>query len=619
MMMMMMKMHALAKAATTALLLLGSSASASALPPLFAQTSTPANANAKVFAHPSHPAHTLRVVEVPSDLCDTTPGVRSFSGYLDVNVDALRKQHGADARAYDEQDSGIVEHFYFWLFESRSQPATDPYVLWLNGGPGCSSFTGLMMELGPCNIAHGGRDTDTNPWSWNNNASMVFLDQPTGTGYSYASWANASRTDKPPTRIYSAVAAARDAAAFLQLLGMHAKHLATEVDRRGADEIALMGASGISSFHIAGESYAGRWIPTIAAQLVRDNAAARKHPEWGLDPLPLGSVMIGNGITSPKHQFPAKVSYACDPRADTEHKGPILNDTVCADMRAAEPKCASLLTRCADSERKPLGRGTYDARACKEALEFCDEKLGDPWGWTGRSYFDWAHMGDYKEEPWFESWLNTPRVRSALGIDAKGAADDGSGKYNSCSDEITDEFASTGDGARESMWAVRELLQAGVRVLTYNGRRDFICNYIGNDEWTRALEWEGQKGFGKAPLEPWYEDVFEEEEEEDTSFVARLHASTDALAETLPAPLNLPLRLLGSFLAPVQTEKKKDSGGAKVPQRNKRGRQAGTFRNYGNFTFAIVDSAGHFVPKDQPRAALTLVNRWLHAGNRIEP
>ncbi|KAK0561043.1 hypothetical protein OC844_003417, partial [Tilletia horrida] len=98
--MMMMKMHALAKAATTALLLLGSSASASALPPLFAQTSTPANgnanANAKVFAHPSHPAHTLRVVEVPSDLCDTTPGVRSFSGYLDVNVDALRKQHGAD-------------------------------------------------------------------------------------------------------------------------------------------------------------------------------------------------------------------------------------------------------------------------------------------------------------------------------------------------------------------------------------------------------------------------------------------------------------------------------------------------------------------------------------------
>jgi len=515
-----------------------------------------------------------------------------------------------------EQDEGIVEHFYFWLFESRSQPATDPYVLWLNGGPGCSSFTGLMMELGPCNIANGGANTEVNPWSWTNNASMVFLDQPTGTGFSYASWANTSRSGKPPTRIYSAVAAARDSAAFLQLLGMHAKSISTQHGTTPEK------AHGMPSFHIAGESYAGRWIPTIAAQLVRDNRAVLAHPEWGIAPLPLTSVLIGNGLTSPQHQFPAKVTYACDDSTRTEHEGPILNSTVCENMRAAEPKCAELLTKCRESEREPLGRGSYDTRACIEALQFCDAKLGDPWGWTGKSYFDWQHMGDYKEEPWFESWLNTPRVRTALGIDSKGAADDGSGKYNSCSDEITDEFASTGDGARESMWAVRELLENGVRVLTYNGRRDFICNFVGNDAWTRALEWEGQDKFGKAPLEPWYEDVFASDDEDvqegEQSVVGRLgraKAYVAQLGDAMPAPLNLPFRLLAASLpGPCRT-----SSGAQVPEPEKRGRQAGTFRNHGNFTFAIVDAAGHFVPKDQPRAALTLVNRWLHSGNRIEP
>lgn len=35
----------------------------------------------------------------------------------------------------------------FWLFEPTTQDVPDTIVLWLNGGPGCSSFNcGVMME-----------------------------------------------------------------------------------------------------------------------------------------------------------------------------------------------------------------------------------------------------------------------------------------------------------------------------------------------------------------------------------------------------------------------------------------------------------------------------------------
>lgn len=99
----------------------------------------------------------------------------------------------------------------------------------------------MLMELGPCNArpynGTQGPHTQYNPYSWNNNATLIFLDQPVGTGFSYASWADPARKDEAPARIYTAREAARDASAFLQLWGAHAKELL------GQD---------VSTFHMAG-------------------------------------------------------------------------------------------------------------------------------------------------------------------------------------------------------------------------------------------------------------------------------------------------------------------------------------------------------------------------------
>ena len=68
---------------------------------------------------------TLRYKEPGKDgVCETTPGVNSYSGYIDIAPDM---------------------HTFFWFFEARNDPANAPVTLWLNGGPGSDSLIGLFQ------------------------------------------------------------------------------------------------------------------------------------------------------------------------------------------------------------------------------------------------------------------------------------------------------------------------------------------------------------------------------------------------------------------------------------------------------------------------------------------
>lgn len=229
------------------------------------------------------PNHKLRIKSTPKDLGIDT--VKQYSGYLDV---------------VDED-----KHFFYYFFESRNDPKNDPVILWLNGGPGCSSLTGLFFELGPSSIDKNLKPV-YNPHSWNANASVIFLDQPINVGYSYSSQS-----------VSNTIAAGKDVYAFLQLFF------------KNFPEYANL------DFHIAGESYAGHYIPAFASEILT-------HPERNFN---LTSVLIGNGLTDPLVQYEYYEPMACGEGGEPS----VLEPEECDGMLNLLPRCLSLIESCYES------------------------------------------------------------------------------------------------------------------------------------------------------------------------------------------------------------------------------------------------------------------------------
>lgn len=75
-------------------------------------------------------------------------------------------------------------NLFFWLFKNRHIANKQRTVLWLNGGPGCSSMDGALMEVGPYRVNKDGT-LRLQDGSWDEFANVLFVDQPVGTGFSY--------------------------------------------------------------------------------------------------------------------------------------------------------------------------------------------------------------------------------------------------------------------------------------------------------------------------------------------------------------------------------------------------------------------------------------------------
>jgi len=186
---------------------------------------------------------------------------------------------------YVPVESGAKNLFY-WYFEATESPETKPLLLWLNGGPGCSSLAGMWVENGPF-VLDKDLNISLNPYSWNKVANVLYLEQPAVVGFSYP--AGKTNDEITSTDTYNGL---------LGFLDIH-----TELKGR--------------PFFIAGESYGGHYVPNTAKKVqeggvidLKGFAVGNGYTDWQLD----FNANVENGrfhaLTSP--EYFASADAACD-------------------------------------------------------------------------------------------------------------------------------------------------------------------------------------------------------------------------------------------------------------------------------------------------------------------
>lgn len=76
-------------------------------------------------------------------------------------------------------------NLFFWHFQNQHIADRQRTLIWLNGGPGCSSEDGALMEIGPYRVSDDDKTLRYNNGSWSEFANLLFVDNPVGTGFSY--------------------------------------------------------------------------------------------------------------------------------------------------------------------------------------------------------------------------------------------------------------------------------------------------------------------------------------------------------------------------------------------------------------------------------------------------
>ncbi|XP_019581727.2 putative serine carboxypeptidase CPVL [Rhinolophus sinicus] len=173
--------------------------------------------------------------------------VESYTGFLTVN------------KTYNS-------NLFFWFFPAQGDPLEAPVVLWLQGGPGVSSMFGLFVEHGPYVVTQN-MTLHTRQFSWTTTLSMLYIDNPVGTGFSF--------TDDPQGYAVNEEDVARDLfSALIQFFQLFPEFRKND-------------------FYAAGESYAGKYVPAIAHYIHKLN------PMMSVK-INLKGIAIGDGYSDPE-------------------------------------------------------------------------------------------------------------------------------------------------------------------------------------------------------------------------------------------------------------------------------------------------------------------------------
>ncbi|RKK83903.1 hypothetical protein BFJ71_g14729 [Fusarium oxysporum] len=413
----------------------------------------------------------------PADSFEGQGDLPSFSLKLGNDTASVCNSTTPGTAGFIKSDDGTDSEMFFWLYESKNDPSTDPVILWMSGGPGASSTAyGGLMELGPCRIAHEGGYTVDNPFGWNTNASVIFVDQPVSVGF--------SRGNAIPDGL------------------VDASHLMHRFLRQFFTAFPQLSHQ---DFYISGESYGGSWVPALGAIIAKSQAEGDKSgysvnqqskpsqnqlsEPAGAVKINLKGVMVGNGLIRRSVQNGGGFETACS--------GPdsLFNSSTCRKWAPRAMWCEQNLGVC-ETEG-------WTSDVCRKTEKLCSEMGQYVTGTLRRNPYDFRlpcenELECYAEMPLIDEYFNRTDVKTALGVEPNAP-------FRGVSLEVFNRWQENGDLWKSSDSYVNYLLNANYRVLIYVGDKDWYCNAAGMRRLVdQGLVWHGHPFFRFRELIPWY-------------------------------------------------------------------------------------------------------------------
>ncbi|KAH9913989.1 alpha/beta-hydrolase [Epithele typhae] len=487
---------------------------------------------------------------------DALPGVnwtlpRSFAGNIGVN----RAAHPNNT-------------LFFWGFESENgsltaaadERSSEPWGIWLNGGPGSSSMLGLVYENGPIHV-----DADSKPWentySWDKVADYFWIDQPVGVG-----WA----TSEPDGYVHDEDEVGTDFMGFLTNLVKVFPSLATR------------------PLHLTGESYAGTYIPYIMKAYFQ-----LENPPVKISKFAIGDGTIGSGVVFEEipvltiiETYPQLIAYNTEVFEyfrEQEH--------LCGyDINLTYPQSGGLFPSFVYTDPTDLNRANFaqTRRASRRklanlALDAATlATVADAKGLKRRTSEWIAEKRDLSDrangtlDPWYGCYLLEELVDYAMNFSAP--------------------WMNVGNAANEQGWDMTQFAQLSMRHKQELGRINLLP-FLGDpvNGWDPSVE----------PM-AFLSELATNMSENDISVV--LYMGND---DALIAHRGYEIVIQNTTFGGVQGFTRRPA----TPWYDEAGLSAGVVHQERNWTYILVEDAGHLIPYTNPSRALTLAREYIFGSN----
>ncbi|CAI5737592.1 unnamed protein product [Hyaloperonospora brassicae] len=352
---------------------------------------------------------------------------------------------------------GDKNFLFYWHFQAARDAKKAPLVIWLNGGPGCSSMQGLFTGNSPFVLVNEST-IGRNAHSWHQFANMLFVDQPVGTGMSYTSGNDYRSSEKDISADFYDF--------LVRFVQRHTEYLSNAVD----------GVKHSRAVYLFGESHAGRWIPEFSEHIMNRNDDADSQIK-----IRLVGFGIGNGWVHPKIQY----EYS-----DYAHGLGLLSFGQVRSLKASFAECEAA-----------LDAGTYYSDSCLGNMNAITNSVKAGNGGNVLNHYDvrqYVHnIGAYPPGmKTIATYLTKLEVREAV-----HGNEDKRFRFEMCSNSVYRGLKKF-DGV-STLDAVQSLLQKGLRMIFYVGQWDMMCNYYGMEKLLLSLNWNGAKAYQQARKFTW--------------------------------------------------------------------------------------------------------------------